>query len=80
MCGLYFEISQGIPDIFEGNQGNTALCNRKKFTNLSRAAPCMAFPMFTILPSSISTCSISSAGSMVEWRETRLSLNKDLIN
>jgi hypothetical protein len=66
ICNLCSDISRGIPDISEGDQVNISLCNRKKFTNFSRVAPCMALPIVTVLPSSISTCSISSAGSTVE--------------
>jgi hypothetical protein len=66
ICNLCSDISRGIPGISEGDQANISLCNRKKFTNFSRATSCMALPIVTVLPSSISTCSISSAGSTVE--------------
>jgi hypothetical protein len=66
MCSLCSDISRGIPGISDGDQAKNSLCNRKKFTNLSQATPYMALPMFTVLPSAIFTCSISSIGSTVD--------------
>jgi hypothetical protein len=54
ICNLCSVISRGILGISDGDQANMFLCNCRKFTNLSRAAPCMVLPIFIVHPALIS--------------------------